>query len=239
MNTFINPSASASVSTNDLLAQIAQLKAAQALAVAEATERRKLEAQIRVLTNPNSVEAQASLQAKADVKATLQALLEDCAAIVSKDPVKKTNGDTGNREFRPSYNYTFGDQLSLVAGLVTGIKYSVAQHRTQLLAHVGLDEQLVSDLADAFGISARYDKTNHAILPGVEADVDTLISLVPLVEQALLIELDKKKLSHQAYASEKANAMSRAQRQYNEQEASRQLVGATVLGENLVVDLEI
>jgi hypothetical protein len=180
MNTFINPNASVT-STAELLAQIAELKAKQQVAVAEATERRKLEAQIRVLTNPASVEAQATLRAKTDVKATLQQLIEDCSAIVAKDPLKKNNGDTGNREFKPSYNFTFGDQLSLVAGLMTGIKYSVAQHRVQLLAHTGLDEQLVSDLADSFGISARYDKTNHVVLPGIEADVDTLISLIPLV----------------------------------------------------------
>jgi hypothetical protein len=238
MNTFINPNASVT-STAELLAQIAELKAKQQVAVAEATERRKLEAQIRVLTNPASVEAQATLRAKTDVKATLQQLIEDCSAIVAKDPLKKNNGDTGNREFKPSYNFTFGDQLSLVAGLMTGIKYSVAQHRVQLLAHTGLDEQLVSDLADSFGISARYDKTNHVVLPGIEADVDTLISLIPLVEQTLLIELDKKKLSHEAYAVEKANALSRANRQFNEQEASRRMLGTTVLGESLVVDLEI
>jgi hypothetical protein len=238
MNTFINTN-TASMSTNELLAQIAELKAKQQVAVAEATERRKLEAQIRVLTNPASVEATSALQVKADVKAQLQALIEDCSAIVAKDPLKKSNGDTGNREFKPSYNFTFGDQLSLVAGLVTGIKYSVAQHRIQLLAHTGLDEQLVSDLADAFGISARYDKTNHVVLPGIEADVDTLIALVPLVEQALLVELDKKKLSHEAYAIEKANAQSRANRQYNEQESSRRMLGTTVLGQALVVDLEI
>jgi hypothetical protein len=55
----------------------------------------------------------------------------------------------------------------------------------------------------------------------------------------LLIELDKKKLSHEAYAVEKANALSRANRQFNEQEASRRMLGTTVLGESLVVDLEI
>ena len=230
-------SLTSSSSLEDLKEQVRLAQEASQAAIQEATQRRLLEAQLRVLTNPNLQAAKSVLGARDAVTKHLQSVITACEVIVRDNPVvAKSTGQL--RGFGGNFAYQWGDQISLVAKIVTGIKFSVSEHKSQMLALTGLSESLVDVLADAFGSLPYFSEDRNEILPEVPPNLDNLQALLPVVEEAFGVSLDVSKVTFDAYNVALTNATNRAEKLANAKAAKLLIESAqTPTGGSLVIKL--
>lgn len=178
----------------DMKAQLEAIKAEAAQAVAEKIEAAKIQAEINRLTNTKLQDAMVRQQLKEDTTKRLEDLFMQCESIVEGNPVM--NAKTKQvRTFNASRRYGLGNQITLVSGLLTGILYSVQEHKDMMLAVTGLTADLVESAVEAFGSLPYYSENYSVVVEGVPADADVLKNTLELVATSLDVELDLSKLT--------------------------------------------
>mgnify|MGYP003586182970 CR=1 FL=1 len=142
----------------------------------------------------------AAQEITAETSKFLNGLIEDCTAIVADNPsFNRTTRE--QRKFNPSRVYNFGSQVGNLVGLLSGIQYSAADHKMLLLAHTGLDEDLIEQTLEAFGQTAYYSANHNIVIPERPYDADKARALVEMIEAKLNINIDKSKLTAATFSS--------------------------------------
>lgn len=142
----------------------------------------------------------ATQELTAETSKFINGLIEDCTHIVSSTPVFN-KATREQRKFNPSRVYSFGSQVGNLVGLLSGIQYSANDHKALLLAHTGLDEDLIEQTLEAFGATAYYSTNHNIVVPERPYDADKARALVEMVEARLNINIDKSKITEATFRS--------------------------------------
>lgn len=146
-------------------------------------------------------ETMAKQQVVAETSTLLSAMIEECSGIVASMPIY-SKATREQRKFNMTKVYGFGNQLSNLLGLLSGIQYSATDHKQLLLAHTGLSEDLIEQTLEAFGRPAYYS-TNHSIIIDEQPyDSAKALECIQMIEAELNIILDKSKLTETTFRTQ-------------------------------------
>jgi len=176
------------------MATLQQLQEQARQQVQEKLEEAKIRAQKALLSNDKLLDAQVKLALLAETTNKLTELDNQCEALVESMPVY-SSVTREQRKWNPSRVYGYGNHIALLTGLLTGIQYSIKEHREQLLALTGLTEDLVEQTLEAFGRQAYYSKVQHEVVQAQPYNLEALLSWLSVIEVTLGIVLDKTKLT--------------------------------------------
>lgn len=165
----------------------------------EAAERRHLTASIQRLSNPAVVEALGQQYAVTSVIDRLSDIEAQCESVVNSMPIYSAR-TRENRKWRPSALFGVGSSVMRVYRILTGIQYSVQEHKVQMLALTGLDEALIERTLNAFGQQAYYSRNYATVVEETEYNVEELLKCLSLIEVALNVELDKSAVNEANFA---------------------------------------
>lgn len=199
----------------------AQLKAVQeqnATKIKEAAEVATLKAQLALETSPTLLAAKAQLAFTGEQTAKLERLVKECEAIISSIPVHNPK-TRDNRKWNATHRYTFGSQVDLMYQLASGITYSCQEHKQLLLAHTGLNPELLDQLLKAFGTPTYYSRNNHAVVEAKPYNVDAVKSVIQVMQSELGVTVDTSALTEENFEYEflrAENNATEALRQANE-----------------------
>ena len=191
----------------------AKVKAAQkanAKKVADAAEVTSLEAKLKLETSPSLFDAKVRLAASSTQTKSLQTVLDECAAIVDSVPVHNAKTRT-NRVWSGSRRFQFGAQINLMYQIATGILYSCAEHKQLLLAHTGLDLELLEQVVDAFGTPEYYSRNMNSIVPAKAYNVERAAAAVEVMQSELDVIVDTSALVLDSFSLEFGKAIKTAQ----------------------------
>lgn len=172
-----------------LKAQVEQMKTANMAKIKEAAEIARLQATIKLESSAELFESKVRLQATAQQTSTLQQLVDECAAIVASMPMHNTKTRT-NRVWSGGHRYNYGTQVDLMYQLATGILYACAEHKQLLLAHTGLNTELLSQLVESFGSPSYYSRNYHTIVEAKPANIDKLQAALAVMQSELGVVAD-------------------------------------------------
>ena len=172
-----------------LKAQVEQMKTTNMAKIKEAAEVARLQATIKLESSPELFEAKVRLQATAQQTSTLQQLVNECSAIVASMPVHNPKTRT-NRVWSGGHRYNYGTQVDLMYQLTTGILYACAEHKQLLLAHTGLNTELLNQLVESFGSPSYYSRNYHTIVEAKPANIDKLQAALAVMQSELGIVTD-------------------------------------------------
>lgn len=178
-----------SINIKQLRAQVEQLKTANMAKIKEAAEVARLQATIKLESSPELFESKVRLQATAQQTSTLQQLVDECSAIVASMPVHNPKTRT-NRVWSGGHRYNYGTQVDLVYQLATGILYACAEHKQLLLAHTGLNSELLNQLVESFGSPSYYSRNYHTVVEAKEANIDKLQAALSVLQSELGVVID-------------------------------------------------
>lgn len=184
-----------------LKAQVEQMKTANTAKIKEAAEIARLQATIKLESSPELFESKVRLQATAQQTSTLQNLVDECSAIVASMPVHNSKTRT-NRVWSGSHRYNYGTQVDLMYQLATGILYSCAEHKQLLLAHTGLNTELLSQLVESFGSPSYYSRNYHTIVEAKNADVSKLQAVLAVMQSELGVVVDTSSINEDTLETE-------------------------------------
>ena len=74
--------------------------------------------------------------------------------------------------------------------LATGILYACAEHKQMLLAHTGLNTELLNQLVESFGSPSYYSRNYHTVVEAKQADVDKLQAALSVLQSELGVVID-------------------------------------------------
>ena len=178
-----------SINIEQLKAQVEQMKTANMAKIKEAAEIARLQATIKLESSPELFESKVRLQATAQQTSTLQQLVDECSAIVASMPVHNSKTRT-NRVWAGGHRYNYGTQVDLMYQLATGILYACAEHKQLLLAHTGLNTELLNQLVESFGSPSYYSRNYHTIVEAKPANVDKLQAALAVMQSELGVVAD-------------------------------------------------
>lgn len=191
----------------------AKVKAAQkasSLKIAEAAQKATLEATLALESNKALFEAKVKLAVISQHTKKLQNLVDECSAIVDSTPI--TNPKTrSTRVWAGSRRFAFGTQINLMYQLATGILYSCADHKQLLLAHTGLDDELLEQFTNAFGTPAYYSRNFNALVEAKPYSIDDVLSTVAVMQSELGVIVDTSLLTAEEFSVEFGKAEITAQ----------------------------
>jgi len=202
---------------NELKAQVEAQVAANTARVQEAVEIARLEAKLKLETSEELFQARVKLEASAAVTRKLESLVQECETIVSSMPIHNPK-TRENRKWVGGHRYAYGKQIDLAYNLATGILYACQEHKQLLLAHTGLDIQLLQELVETFGTPSYYSRINHAMVPEKPADLDRLTSILAVLQSELGMTIDTKALTQENLNLEFVKAQNNALAQFNQAE---------------------
>lgn len=179
---------------NELKAKVEAAKKENAEKIRVAAEVARLEATLKLETSPALFAAKVKLAANGEQTAKLQQLVDECAAIVSSVPVYNAKTRT-NRVWAGSHKYNYGTQIDLMYQLATGILYSCQEHKQLLLAHTGLNLELLERMVEAFGTPMYYSRNYHTIVEAKPYCIDMVKSTVEVMQSELGVVVDTAKLT--------------------------------------------
>lgn len=191
----------------------AKVKAAQkanAKAVAAAATKSCLEAKLALETSESLFNSKVMLAASSSQTQALQTMIDECAAIIENVPVHNPKTRT-NRVWAGSRRFQFGAQINLMYQLATGILYSCAEHKQLLLAHTGLDLELLEQIVDAFGTPEYYSRTMNTIVKAKPYSVERATAAVEVMQSELDVIVDTSNLTAEAFSLEFGKAVKTAQ----------------------------
>lgn len=151
-------------------------------------------AEMDLLMNSKFQDALVQQALREDATTKLKELYEQCSAIIATVEVynkvlKKV------RTWNPSKRFGYGNQFADLFGLLTGVQYSVQEHKELLLSATGLSADLIERTITATGTLPYYSPTHNVLVEGTPTNVDELITCVQLLEHALGITIDKSLLT--------------------------------------------
>jgi hypothetical protein len=192
-----------------LKAQVAAQVEANTARVKEAAEVARLEAKLKLETSEDLFQARVKLEASAYVTRKLESLVQECEALVASMPVHNPK-TRENRKWAGSHRYAYGSQVDLAYNLATGILYACQEHKQLLLAHTGLNMQLLQEIVEAFGSPAYYSRMNNSIVDERPADIYRLHNALAVLQSDLGVSIDTKALNEQAVTLEFLRAQNNA-----------------------------
>lgn len=190
----------------------AQVKAAQeanAVRIAEAAQVAQLEAALKLESSESLFNAKVKLALSGSVTKRLTDIVEECVAIIDGLPVVN-NKTRANRKWAGSNRFIFGTQVNLMYQLATGIQFSCAEHKPLLLAHTGLDAELLEQLVDAFGTPAYYSRNYNTIVEAKPYDVESVLMALNVMQSQLNITVDMSNVTPANFSLEFGRAETRA-----------------------------
>lgn len=133
-----------------------------------------------------------------------------CKQIVEQMPVysKRLKED---RKWNPSKRYAFGNDIAEITGICSGIQYAAAEHRTEMLASVRLDEAFVSLWNQAIGRLPYYSEKGRVVETGNKVDKELLLGLIYAFEDQFECIIDKSQLTDSTIDKEYNIALAIAQ----------------------------
>lgn len=178
----------------ELKAKVEAVQANNAVKIREAAEVARLEATLMLEGSEALFAAKVKLAANGQQTAKLQKLVDECAEIVASVPVYNAKTRT-NRVWAGSHKYNYGTQIDLMYQLATGIMYSCQEHKQLLLAHTGLDLELLEQLVKAFGTPTYYSRNYHTIVESNPYNFAMVKSTVDVMQSSLGVVVDTSDLT--------------------------------------------
>jgi hypothetical protein len=178
----------------ELKAKVAAVQADNAAKIREAAEVARLEATLKLEGSEALFAAKVKLTANGQQTAKLQKLVDECAEIVASVPVYNQKTRT-NRVWAGSHKYNYGSQIDLMYQLATGILYSCQEHKQLLLAHTGLDLELLEQMVKAFGTPTYYSRNYHTIVESKPYNYAMAKSTVDVMQSSLGVVVDTAELT--------------------------------------------
>lgn len=192
-----------------LKAQVKAKQEANAAKIREAAEVARLEATLKLESSDALFNARVKVEAAAQQTNTLKTLVDECAGIIAVNPVDNKN-TRANRVWAGSRRFAYGTQIDLMYQLATGILYSCAEHKELLLAHTGLNGELVEQFVEAFGTPMYYSRNHNEIVEAKPYDLDRVTSVVDVMQSELGVVVDTTKLTANGFELEFTKAENRA-----------------------------
>ena len=159
----------------------------------------------------------------------LKAVEMACSMIVRDLPL--TNKATREiRKWNPSRVYGYGNQIGALVGILSGIQYSAAEHRLQMLATTGLNEQIIEDTLNAFGSPAYFSAKYETIVPEKPYCINSIKNSLEVLEIKLNINLDKDAITEELLSKQFESARLRAETERNNYLVTKQTKTITVEG---------
>ena len=202
----------------------ASLEAAIAKAKEEAEERR-----YNAIISGGVDRVMAIAAVKEATSEELKAIEMACSMIVKDLPL--TNKATREiRKWNPSRVYGYGNQIGALVGILSGIQYSAAEHRLQMLATTGLNEQIIEDTLNAFGSPAYFSAKYETIVPEKLYCINSIKNSLEVLEIKLNINLDKDAITEELLSKQFESARLRAETERNNYLVTKQTKTITVEG---------
>lgn len=159
----------------------------------------------------------------------LKAVEMACSMIVKDLPL--TNKATREiRKWNPSRVYGYGNQIGALVGILSGIQYSAAEHRLQMLATTGLNEQIIEDTLNAFGSPSYFSAKYETIVPEKPYCINSIKNSLEVLEIKLNINLDKDAITEELLSKQFESARLRAETERNNYLVTKQIKTITVEG---------
>lgn len=202
----------------------ASLEAAIAKAKEEAEERR-----YNAIISGGVDRVMAISAVKEATSEELKAVEMACSMIVKDLPL--TNKATREiRKWNPSRVYGYGNQIGALVGILSGIQYSAAEHRLQMLATTGLNEQIIEDTLNAFGSPSYFSAKYETIVPEKPYCINSIKNSLEVLEIKLNINLDKDAVTEELLSKQFESARLRAETERNNYLVTKQTKTITVEG---------
>ena len=185
------------MSKTSIKALQAKVKAAQkanAAKIVEAALTATLEATLVLESSPALFKSKVQLAVSSQNTDKLQDLVTECSAIVDSVPVTNTK-TRSTRVWAGSRRFAFGTQINLMYQLATGIMYSCADHKQLLLAHTGLDSELLEQFTEAFGTPAYYSRNFNTLVEAKPYTMENVKSAVAVMQSTLGVVVDTSQLT--------------------------------------------
>ena len=159
----------------------------------------------------------------------LKAVEMACSMIVKDLPL--TNKATREiRKWNPSRVYGYGNQIGALVGILSGIQYSAAEHKLQMLATTGLNEQIIEDTLNAFGSPSYFSAKYETIVPEKPYCINSIKNSLEVLEIKLNINLDKDAITEEQLSKQFESARLRAETERNNYLVTKQTKTITVEG---------
>ena len=202
----------------------ASLEAAIAKAKEEAEERR-----YNAIISGGVDRVMAIAAVKEATSEELKAIEMACSMIVKDLPL--TNKATREiRKWNPSRVYGYGNQIGALVGILSGIQYSAAEHRLQMLATTGLNEQIIEDTLNAFGSPSYFSAKYETIVPEKPYCINSIKNSLEVLEIKLNINLDKDTITEELLSKQFESARLRAETERNNYLVTKQTKTIAVEG---------
>lgn len=199
----------------ELKAKVEQVQKENAEKIRHAAEVARLEATLKLEGSEELFKAKVKLTANGEQTAKLQKLVDECAEIVASVPVYNAKTRT-NRVWAGSHKYNYGTQVDLMYQLATGILYACQEHKQLLLAHTGLNLELLEQMVKAFGTPTYYSRNYHTIVEDKPFEIDMVQSTVEVMQSELGVVVDTSALTLSNFELEFARAEITAEQAYNQ-----------------------
>ena len=177
-----------------LKAEVAKTVKANMAKIKAASEIARLTATLKLESSPELFNAKVSLAVNNSQTETLQNLVNECAQIVASVPVYNSKTRT-NRVWAGGHRYNYGTQIDLMYQLATGVLYACAEHKQLLLAHTGLNAELLEQVVKAFGSPMYYSRTYHTIVEAKPATLELIKSTVNVLQSELGVVVDTSEIN--------------------------------------------
>ena len=177
-----------------LKAQVKAKAEENATRIREAAEIARLEATLKLESSEELFRSKVKLAANGAQTAQLQQLVDECAGIIANVPVHNAK-TRANRVWSPSRKFAYGTQIDLMYQLATGILYSCQEHKQLLLAHTGLNLELLEQMVKGFGSPQYYSRNYHTIVEAKPFELELAKSTVDVMQSELGVVVDTSMLT--------------------------------------------
>lgn len=199
---------------NDLKKKVAALQKKNLAVIKERAEVARLEATLKLESNPVLLKAKVNLAVKDDQTQVLQTLVDECAGIIASVPIHNAKTRT-ERVWAGNHRFNYGTQIDLMYQLATGILYSCQEHKQLLMAHVPVSLEVLEQFIKAFGTPAYYSRNHHVVVESRPADLETLQEVLAVLQSQLGVVIDTSELTAKNIEAEFVRAEATAVTNYD------------------------
>jgi hypothetical protein len=184
-----------------LKAQVEAVSKANAEKIRVAAEVARLEATLKLESSPALFAAKVRIAANGGQTAKLQKMVSECEAIVAGMPINNPKTRTA-RKWAGAHRFGYGPQVDLMYQLATGILYACADHKQLLLAHTGLDLEVIEQVVEAFGAPTYYSRNYNTVVEAKPYCLELVTAVVDVMQSELGVVVDTSKLTKEQFEYE-------------------------------------
>jgi hypothetical protein len=177
------------VTPESIMTAAEQAKATLKLAVKAKIDAAKEEAMIKLYSNEDFQNAMVKQAMREETTDLINNLNSQCEQIVLDIEVY-SKALRKARTWNPSRVYGYGHTLSTLFGVLSGIQYSVAEHKTSMLIATGFSEDAVERTLTALGQLPYYSTKNSVLVEGTPTNVPELLECLTLLEYQMGVKVD-------------------------------------------------